>query len=183
MKREICLVLAVLAGSAAVTAQDVPGRVAVAPPAVKMGLWQNTVTNTMTGLQIPPEVAARMQAMGRQMPGAAPRTTVTQSCLTPEKWQKAWSDMVGKNSNCQFSNLQQTATSMSGDIACTTPEGLSKGHMEATFSGQEKANGKMHMDITTKRQEQPIVMDVVFESVYQGSDCKGIEPGDAKVVR
>jgi hypothetical protein len=26
-------------------------------------------------------------------------------------------------------------------------------------------------------------MDVVFESVYQGSDCKGIEPGDAKVVR
>ncbi|HEX4576101.1 MAG TPA: hypothetical protein VH117_02025 [Edaphobacter sp.] len=70
MKRQFCLVMVVLAGSVAVVAQDA----APAPPAVKMGLWQNTVTNTMSGLQIPPEVAARMQAMGRPVPGAAPRT-------------------------------------------------------------------------------------------------------------
>ncbi len=58
-------------------AQDVP-----APPPVKMGLWQNTITNTMSGLQLPPDVLAKLQAAGRPVPGAAPRTIVTQSCMT-----------------------------------------------------------------------------------------------------
>lgn len=176
MKRELCLVMLLLAGSAVMTAQD-----AVVPPAVKMGLWQNTSTNTMTGIQIPPEVAARMQAMGRPVPGAAPRTTVTQSCLTPEKWQKSWADMQGKN-NCQLTNVKQSSTGMSGDVACTMAEGSSKGHMEATFTSQEKVNGKMHMEITTARQTQPMVMDMTFESVYQGEDCKGISPDSPKIV-
>jgi hypothetical protein len=169
--------MAVLAGSVAVGAQD-----AVTPPPVKMGLWQNTVTNTMSGLQIPPEVAAKMQAMGRPVPGAAPRTTVTQSCLTPENWQKSFTEMQ-QNKNCQFTNVHKSATGMSGDVACTMPEGSSKGHLDATFANQEKMNGKMHMEVTTQRQTQPIVMDVSFESVYQGADCKGISPDSPKIVR
>jgi hypothetical protein len=177
MKREVSLAIAVLAGSAAVTAQDVP-----TPPPMKMGLWQNTSTSTMTGMQIPPEVAARMQAMGRPMPGAAPRTTVTQSCLTPDKWQKSWSDMIGRN-NCQFTNIHQSATGMSGDVACEMPQGSSKGHIIATYSGQEKVNGKVHMEVAMESQAEPIVMDLTFESVYQGSDCKGISPDSPKVVR
>ena len=177
MKRAVSLAMAVLAGSAAMTAQDVP----TAPP-MKMGLWQNTSTSTMTGMQIPPEVAARMQAMGRPVPGAAPRTTVTQSCLTPDKWQKSWGDMIGRN-NCQFTNIHQSATGMSGDVACTMPQGFSKGHIVATYSGQEKVNGKVHMEMTTESQTEPIVMDLSFESVYQGSDCKGISPDSPKVVR
>jgi hypothetical protein len=177
MKRELCLLIAVLAGSAAGLAQDVP-----APPPVKMGLWQNTATNTMTGLQIPPEVAARMQAMGRPVPGAAPRTIVTQSCLTPDKWQKSFADMQ-QNKNCQFTNMHQSTTGMSSDFACTMGEGSSKGHVDATFASQEKMNGKMHMEITTARQPQPIVMNGTFESVYQGADCKGISPDSPKVVR
>ncbi len=71
---------------------------------------------------------------------------------------------------------------MSGDMVCTTAEGASKGHMEATFSSQEKMSGKVHMEITTQRQPQPILMDVTFESVYQGADCKGISPDSPKIV-
>jgi hypothetical protein len=62
-------------------------------------------------------------------------------------------------------------------------EGSSKGHVDATFASQEKMNGKMHMEITTARQPQPIVMDGTFESVYQGADCKGISPDSPKIVR
>jgi hypothetical protein len=176
MKRELFMVIGVLAGAAAVVAQDVP-----TPPAVKMGLWQNTVTNTMSGIQIPPEVAERMKAMGRPVPGSAPRTTTTQSCLTPDKWQKSISDMQ-QGKNCQFTNVKQSASGMSGDMTCTTPEGSSKGHLDATFESQEKMNGKMHMEISTARQSQPIVMDATFESVYQGSDCKGISPDSPKII-
>jgi hypothetical protein len=177
MKRELCLVMAVLAGSVAALTQDV-----VTPPAVKMGLWQNTATNTMTGLQLPPDVLAKLQAMGRPVPGAAPRTIVTQSCLTPDQWQKSFTDMQQKQ-NCQFTNVHQSTTGMSGDMACTMADGSSKGHLEATFASQEKMNGKMHMEITTARQSQPIVMDMTFESVYQGADCKGISPDSPKIVR
>jgi hypothetical protein len=177
MKRELCLAMAVLAGSATALTQDV-----ITPPPIKMGLWQNTATNTMTGLQIPPEVAAKLQAMGRPVPGAAPRTIVTQSCLTPDKWQKSFTDMQ-QSKNCQFTNVHQSATAMSGDMTCTTGDGSSKGHVDATFASQEKMNGKVHMEITTARQTQPIVMDMTFEGVYQGADCKGISPDSPKIVR
>ena len=58
----------------------------------------------------------------------------------------------------------------------------SKGHIEAAFESQEKINGKVHMEITTARQPQPIVMDMTFESLYQGSDCKGISPDSPKIL-
>jgi hypothetical protein len=175
MKREICLLTVIAAGVVAMGAQDTP-----APPPVKMGLWQNTTTNTMSGMQIPPEVAARMQAMGRPVPGA-PRTTVTQSCLTPDRWQKSVSQMQ-QNSNCQFTNVKQSASGMSGDVTCTTGDGASKGHLDVTYSGAEKMSGKMHMDVTSSRAPQPITMDITFESVYQGADCKGISPDLPKVI-
>ena len=176
MRKEIYLAVAVLAGSMKVGAQDTP-----TPPAVKMGLWQNTATNTMTGLQLPPDVVAKLQAMGRPVPGSAPRTIVTQSCVTPETWQKSFTDMQ-QNKNCQFTNVHQSATGMSGDMVCTTSDGSSKGHLDAKFASQEKMNGKMHMEITTARQSQPIVMDVTFDSVYQGADCKGVSPDSPKVI-
>lgn len=177
MKRELCLVVAMFAGSVAVRAQSVP-----APPPMKMGLWQNTITNTMSGLQLPPDVVAKLQAAGRPVPGAAPTTTVTQSCMTPESWQNSFTDMQQKQ-NCQITNLHQSATGMSGDMACTSGEGSSKGHMEATFVSTEKMNWKVHLDMTTARQSQPIIVDANFDSVYQGADCKGISPDAAKVVR
>ena len=121
MKRELCLAAVMVAGVVAMGAQDAP-----VPPAVKMGLWQNTATNTMTGLQIPPDVAAKLQAMGKPVPGSTPRTIVTQSCLTPDKWQKSFADMQ-QNKNCQFTNVHQSAKGMSGDMVCTTPGGASKG--------------------------------------------------------
>jgi hypothetical protein len=176
MKRGLCLITVMVAGVAGMGAQDAP-----VPPAVKMGLWQNTATNTMTGLQLPPDVVAKLQAAGRPVPGAAPRTIVTQSCLTPDKWQKSFVDMQ-QNKDCQFTNVHQSATGMSGDMVCTTAQGSSKGHLEASFGSQEKMNGKMHMELTTARQSQPIVMDVTFESVYQGEDCKGISPDSPKIM-
>ncbi len=90
-------------------------------------------------------------------------------------------DMQQKQ-NCQITNVHQSATAMSGDMACTTADGSSKGHMEATFASPEKMNGKMHMEVTSSRQSQPIIVDANFDSVYQGADCKGISPDSPKIV-
>ncbi len=175
----ICLVIAMLAAPVPVVAQG-----PTAPP-MKMGLWQSTSTMTMTGMQIPPEVAARMQAMGRQVPGG-PRTVVSQSCLTPEKWQKTFGDMQQRpGQECHLTNQQVSSAGMSADIACKSQEGRgsSTGRIEVTFTSAEKTNGKVHMETTIESQPKPIVSDVNFESVYQGPDCKGISPDSPKVMK
>lgn len=67
------LALCTLAGVAA-RAQDLP-----ATPPVKMGLWESTIVSKIGGLTIPPEVAERLEAMGKPVPGATPTTITTQS--------------------------------------------------------------------------------------------------------
>jgi hypothetical protein len=180
MKKQICLVMAMLTAPVAMIAQG------AATPPVKVGLWQSTSTVTMSGIQIPPEVAARMQAMGRQVPGAQPRTTVLQSCLTAEKWQKMFGDMQQqRDQKCNLSNQQTSSAGMSADIACKSSDGRSSstGHLEVTFVSTEKATGKAHVETTMASQPKPIMMDMNFESVFQGADCKGISPDSPQVVR
>jgi hypothetical protein len=151
-----------------------------APP-VKMGLWQSTVVSTMTGIELPPEVVERMKAAGRTIPGSAPKTTVTQGCLTPEKWQDNW-QRAQSGQDCLTKNLKLDASGMSADIECKTDRGTSTGHTQVTFISSEKVHGTTHMEITTGRSPQPMVMNITLDSVYQGSDCKGISPDGAKVI-
>jgi hypothetical protein len=151
-----------------------------APP-IKMGLWQSTVVSTMTGIQLPPEVLERMKAAGREIPGSAPATTVTQGCLTPEKWQESF-QRAQAGQDCHAKNLKLDASGMSADIECKSERGTSTGHTQVTFVSSEKAHGTTHMEIVTARSPQPIVMDITLDSVYQGADCKGISPDTSKVI-
>jgi len=155
---------------------------APAPPPMKMGLWQSTSTATMSGLTLPPDVVARLQAAGRPIPGSQPHTTVVQSCVTPDSWKKMFTDMQ-QNKDCVFSNVQQSSSGMTADVTCKGGRGETSGHFEATFVSTEKITGKVHMTITMVSQPNPITADTTFESVYQGSDCKGVAPGEGKVVR
>ncbi len=152
-------------------------------PPVKMGLWQSKVTSTMTGFQIPPDVAARLKAMGRPVPGSEPQTIVSQSCLTLEKWKGMFSHMQ-RNHDCQLTNEHQTSTSMSADMACKSADGKlsSTGHIDAKFTSSEKMTGRVHVETIRQSQPQPIVMDMSFDSAYQGPDCHGISPDSPKVI-
>ena len=72
---------------------------------------------------------------------------------------------------------------MSADLVCTSERGGSgKGHMQVNFLSSEKVHGTMHMEMITQRQPQPIVMDMTFDSTYQGADCKGVSPDSPKVI-
>ena len=180
MQKQFCFMVVLLALSGAALAQT------PTPPPVKIGLWQTTNTITVSGIQMPPDVAARLQAMGRPLPTAQPRTVVTQSCLTTEKWKNIFTDMQ-RDHDCHFTNLHQTSDSMSADMACTSGDSRmgahSIGHIDVSFSGTEKMHGKAHIETIVQSQAQPILMDMSFDSAYQGSDCQGISPDSAKVIR
>ena len=173
MKTPLCVVAALITYFPVLLAQSTPP--------VKMGLWQTTVVSTMAGIQLPPEVLEKMKAAGRSVPGSTPQTTVTQGCLTPEKWQQSW-QRAQQGGDCQTKNFKQDASGMSADIECKTERGTSTGHTQVNFISPEKAHGTTHMEIVTGRSPQPIVMDITMDSVYQGADCKGISPDSAKVI-
>ncbi len=154
-----------------------------APP-IKMGQWQTTNIATINGFQLPPDVAARLKAMGKPVPFGQPQTTVVQSCVTREKWENMFSDMQ-RDRDCRFTNRHQTSAGMSADLACKSADGQhsSTGHIEMSFQGAEKIHGKAHIETVESSQPRPIVIDMNFDGVYQGPDCHGVSPDSAKIIR
>lgn len=174
MKILACLALAALIAPIASAQQTLQ------PPPIKMGLWKTTTVATMAGLQLPPEVEARMKAMGRSL--TQPQTTTMLVCITPEKWRQAFSR--SKDQSCQFANQQQSSTGMSADINCTSGSGrTTTGHMQMTFDSDTRMHGNFHMNVASEQQPQPMTVDTTYQGDYQGSDCQGISPDSPKVVR
>jgi hypothetical protein len=166
--------MVVMAAPGAMVAQSAP---------IKMGLWHGKSVSTMSGLELPPDVVARLKAMGRPVPGSEPTTTETESCLTPEKWKEMLTKSQDRE-NCSYSNMKVDSSGMSGDMECATARGgTTKGHMQMNFVSPEKVHGTVHMEVISARRPQPILMDMTIDSTYEGADCKGISPDDPKVIR
>jgi hypothetical protein len=140
-----------------------------------------TLLYTLTTLAALSTFSPAQSAPRRSIPGATPTTTVTQGCLTPDKWKESW-QRAQQNKDCTTTNFKQDASGISADIACKTDRGASTGHMQVNFVSPEKTHGTTHLQIQTGRSPQPIVMDITIDSTYQGPDCKGISPDDAKVI-
>lgn len=173
------LILAALA-IALLTITFVAGHAQSGPPPVKMGLWESSMTQTLTGLTLPPDVVAKMKAMGRPMPGGE-HTTVTQSCVTPEEWQKNWGKLQNDQQNCTRSNVVQNSHEMSFDITCKSAAGSTVGHMQMVFDSREQMHGTMTMK-STQAQGGPINMDMKIKGHYLSSSCGDIKADTPKVI-
>lgn len=162
----------------------------------KPGLWQSNVTSSISGMQISPEMQARIAQMSpeaqeklRGMMGGAPRTTVMQSCMTKEqfdKWNDQFSEQRSKDEQCTHTNVEQDAQKRSFDVTCTSPTSKSTGHVEMFIDSDEKSHGSMHMVRTATQGSQamqPITVDVKFDTHFSGSDCGDIKPGDARPLK
>lgn len=154
-----------------------------APP-VKMGLWETTVTSQMSGFQLPPDVVARLKAMGRSAPGA-PHTVVTQGCLTREEWQKSMEDMNrAGNKDCTTTNKDIQPRKFSVDISCKSQQGTVTGHWEMQMIDDEHGHGSGHMKSdSTGPNGQAFSMDMTMDSHFLRSDCGDVKPGDAKIIK
>ena len=172
----LALALCCLAGASA-KGQDLP-----ATPPVKMGLWQSNVTSTIGGLTIPPDVAARLQAMGRPVPGG-PHTVVTQSCMTQEEWAKSIEKMNNNESKCTYTNRSITSQKFSFDMSCASEHGgVFTGHFEMLVDDPEHTHGSAHMKGEMGPGGQPMTIDTTLSAHYLAADCGTVKPGEAKVI-
>jgi hypothetical protein len=140
---------------------------------IRMGLWQVSTVGNLGG-QMPgmdmsgmtAEQKAQMQSVMKNMMG--PHTTVTKTCMTPEKMGQSNFMEAEKDVKCTQQRLTDTATTFDAAITCTGAAAMSgKVHVEATsptaFSGTMQMSGA--------RQGQAMSMDMTMQGKWLGADC------------
>jgi hypothetical protein len=145
---------------------------------VKEGLWEVSVTHSMSGMpsapNIPPDALAKMppdqRAKIEAMMGGKP--TVTRQCVTKEKLQQhtAFSNARG---DCTYNVTNSTATKVEAKFHCTDKGGASDGNYLMEATGLDSVKGTAH--IVTNADGHNMTMDFTITSKYLGAAC-----GDVK---
>jgi hypothetical protein len=113
----------------------------------KVGLWNMTVTmssgHAMPDLsKLPPEVQARMRAMGVTAGGS---TITMQHCMTQSEVSVDMPHMdEHTNKSCKMNNLKITPYHMSADMICSGAF-TGTGHMDYVFEGDTHYTGTVDM--------------------------------------
>lgn len=152
----------------------------ITPLNVKEGLWEVTVTHSMSGMpampaippetlaKMPPEQRARIEAM---MKGGA-STDVRKDCVTKEKLDKqtAFSD---NRKECTRTVVNSTGSKLEVKLHCEDKQTSSDGTLLLEALGSDNVKGSMHF--VTNSNSRTMNMDFTFSSRYLGPAC-----GDVK---
>jgi len=153
----------------------------ITPLDVKMGLWESTHQNNVSGVTLPadmmarltPEQRAKMEAMIASRQGEGPKTTVSKSCVTREKLDKEYTFSEDRE-ECTRTVLNSTPTKLEVKLVCADKDRKMKS--EGTFHldvvNSELVKGTIHM---TMSGESSMKMDNSFTARYLGASC-----GDVK---
>jgi hypothetical protein len=154
------------------------------PLKVKLGLWENTVTHSMTGMpampaispdtlaKMPPEQRARIEAMMKQSGMGGPATNVSKYCITQEKIDKQTAFDVTQQV-CTRTVVSSTSSRLEMKLHCEQKQATTDGTVVVEVTSSESTKGTAHM--VTNAAGRNMNMDVTFSSKYLGPDC-----GDVK---
>jgi hypothetical protein len=148
---------------------------------VKEGLWEETVTHSMTGMpsmaNIPPDALAKMPPDQRakveaMMKGGA-TTDVHKECVTKEKLQKNMAFSNGRG-DCDYTLLNSTGSKVEAKFHCTEKQSSSDGTYKMEAIGSDNVKGTIHI-ATNSSSGHNMTMDMTITSKYLGPAC-----GDVK---
>jgi hypothetical protein len=174
MRFKVALVMLVCSGLA-VWAADT-----ITPLNVKLGLWQMTVTHSMSGMpaipaeslaKLPPEQRARFEAAMKQSMGE-PSTSVHKECVTKEKLAKE-SVFGDDRKNCTRTVVSSTGSKLEVKLHCEEDKGKTDGTLLLEVVNADSVKGTMQS--VTNSEGRSMKMNFTFDSKYLGSDC-----GDVK---
>ncbi|HKD47359.1 MAG TPA: DUF3617 domain-containing protein [Rhizomicrobium sp.] len=141
----------------------------------RVGLWSVTITMGGTApampdlSKLPPEVAARMRAMGMSTNG---NSITTQHCMTAQEVATDTPHIDSNNSDdCTVSNVMHQGNAMSADMSCRG-NFKGSGHMQFTYDSDSHYAGQLTMTGTVNG--QPISREQKFDGHWLSADCKGI---------
>ncbi len=153
----------------------------ITPLNVKEGLWEMTVTHSMTGMpampnippdalaKMPPEQRARVEAMMK----GGPSTDVRKECVTKEKLEKH-SAFSNNRGDCTRTVVSSTGRKLEVKFHCEEKQSSSDGTFVMEAVGSDSVKGTMHM-VSNSGSGHAMTMDFTISSKYLGAAC-----GDVK---
>ncbi len=153
----------------------------IAPLNVKEGLWEQTVTHSMsgmpTGANIPPEVLAKLppeqRARMEAMMSGKPSTSVHKECITKEKLATN-AAFANNRGECTRTVVSSTGRKLEVKFHCQDKDAASDGNLVVEAIGTDNVKGTMHM-VANSGESHNLTMDFTFSSKYLGAAC-----GDVK---
>jgi hypothetical protein len=152
----------------------------ITPLNVKEGLWEMTVTHSVSGMpsmptispdalaKMPPEQRARVEAM---MQGG-PSTDVRKECITKEKLEKN-SAFSNNRGDCTRTVVNSTGSKLEVKVHCEEKQTTTDGTLVLEALSSDGVKGTMHS--VTNSHGRTMNMDFTFSSKYLGPAC-----GDVK---
>jgi hypothetical protein len=175
MNGKILLGLGVLWGVAAHAAD------AIQPLDVKVGLWEVTGTNAVSGLppipqdvldKMPPERRAKLEAVMKERSGQGPKTTTRKHCVTKEELEK--SAVLGEDSkSCTRTVVTSTRRKLDARISCVEEGNRRAGTFDLEAADREHVKGSMRMVVTGG--DKTMTVTSTFTGKWIGPAC---EKGD-----
>ncbi|MGA3090760.1 MAG: DUF3617 domain-containing protein [Terriglobales bacterium] len=153
----------------------------IAPLNVKLGLWEVTVTHSMTGMpaapSLPPDALAKMppeqRARIEAMMGGKPSTDVRKECVTREKLEQH-SAFSNNRGDCARTVVSSTGRKTEVKFHCEEKQSTSDGNFLIEAVDSDTVKGTMHM-VSNSNSGHNVTMDLTISSKYIGAEC-----GDVK---
>ena len=151
----------------------------ITPLNVKEGLWEITMTHSMTGMpampNIPPDVLAKMPPEQRARIEAMTKGTpdVRKECVTKEKLEKH-SAFGNNRGECTRTVISSTGRKLEVKFHCEEKQSSSDGNFVVEAIGTDSVKGTTHL-VSNSSSGHAMTMDFTFSSKYLGPDC-----GDVK---
>jgi hypothetical protein len=177
-------------GTTAIWAQDIK------PIDVKPGLWENTVTTQMSGMnmpsmpsvspdqlaKMPPEARARVEAMIKGGTGA-PQTSTNKACITKENLSKPIFDNADKS--CIYKLVSSSSSTQQIHVECTKGNSKTSGDLSFNRVDNEHLKGNMDMKTTgdastSGSAAQNMTIKMTFSNKFISSDCGDVKPSMGK---
>jgi hypothetical protein len=150
----------------------------VQPLDVKLGLWETTTVNEMSGLppmpadvlaKLTPEQRAKMEAVFKARAAQGPKTTTRRSCLDKEKLEKSLAFGDDNDKSCQRTIISSSRSKLEGHLECTDEKMKRSGDLHVEAINPENVKGSMQM--TAAGGSSTMNIKVAFTAKWIGPSC------------
>ncbi len=180
MRSNFFPVLIISASLALLSSSVLLGAADFTPLNVKEGLWEVTVTHSVSGMptapSIPPEVLAKMPPEQRAhieaMMKGGTSTDIHKDCITKEKLEKH-SAFTSSDGQCTRTVVSSSGSKIEMKVHCEENQSSSDGTLVLEAVSPDNVKGTMHSVTTSKSRN--VNIDLTFSSKYLGPSC-----GDVK---
>jgi Protein of unknown function (DUF3617) len=164
---------------------------------VKPGLWENTTTSQISGLQMPanmpqltpdqlskmpPDARARVEAMMKGGPGA-PQTNTSKVCLTSQQLSGPMFPKMDKS--CAYKLTGSSSSSQNIHVECAIGSNKTSGDLTFNRVDSEHLKGDMLMKATGDSSTngsvgQNMTIKLNFSNKWLSSDCGDVKPASSE---